>query len=530
MFDRLNILMVCKESYSYPMYYLARILKKNNRVAAYFVEPVETKTRECIYNKYTYYKFVKEADIEVYDCNNIADEFTKNINSPLVTDDEINYLERNYTSDRGINVQLLSSQIFSTAYHNRTYMKPSSHLQQLYWLFLNIKNCERILDDFKPDVILDIDYAEIGRTALHEVSNRKGIPYITMGFSRFEQYKYFTFTHGLEANEYFQKAYEKNLHLKDSELSAEREYVNQFRKSAKIMSSEYKGTVTARYKADKLIDTLKRSTKSLIFALDTDWFRGKKGKLRKQNKILYTSSIEIVKLSNKYELKRRYLYKTNHYFEAPISGEKYIYMPLHLIPESSTLVGAPFFINELTIIEAVSKSLPAGVYLYVKEHQSMLGERAFSFYKKIKELPNVKLVQMNYYTDPKPWIVNSLGVITITGTSGYEAAMLGKPAFVFGDVIYNIIQGVIRVRSFEDLPELFRGIKDVENTHSCAAYIKTVKQLGEEINIFTLLYGGNQAMVHQSEPDKEFYQNINNLKKLFEMGYVMYKGLNEKNE
>ena len=54
-------------------------------------------------------------------------------------------------------------------------------------------------------------------------------------------------------------------------------------------------------------------------------------------------------------------------------------MPLHLIPESTTLVKAPYFINELTLIEAVSKSLPIGWFLYVKEHQSMLGERSIEY-------------------------------------------------------------------------------------------------------------------------------------------------------
>lgn len=65
-------------------------------------------------------------------------------------------------------------------------------------------------------------------------------------------------------------------------------------------------------------------------------------------------------------------------------------MPLHLIPESSTFTLAPIYINELSIIEAVSKSLPTGWWLYVKEHQAMLGERGEFFYKAVNKLPNVK--------------------------------------------------------------------------------------------------------------------------------------------
>ena len=76
----------------------------------------------------------------------------------------------------------------------------------------------------------------------------------------------------------------------------------------------------------------------------------------------------------------------NKYFSNPISGEKYVYMPLHLIPESSTSVLSPFYLNELASIEQVSKSLPLGWYLYVKEHQSMLGERSINFYKKANKI------------------------------------------------------------------------------------------------------------------------------------------------
>lgn len=79
-------------------------------------------------------------------------------------------------------------------------------------------------------------------------------------------------------------------------------------------------------------------------------------------------------------------------------------MPLHLIPESTTSILSPFYINELSVIEAVSKSIPAGWFLYVKEHQAMLGERSLSFYKAINKLPNVKMVQLNYYNESKPWI------------------------------------------------------------------------------------------------------------------------------
>lgn len=515
--------MICKESYSFPLYYLAKRLKKENKIAAFFILPGETSIKECIYNKYTYYNFLREDDIDIYTCNEIAKEFTENINNPNICDEEIGKIEKNYTHFKNLNVQLISSQLFSTAYHGRTYIKASTYRQQLYWLYLNYKNAERIIEDFCPDLILDTDIAELGRTVLHEVAYKKSVPYISIGFSRFEQFKYPSLVQVLDSDEYFREVYSDIYENTDNDLTDEIEYIEKFRSRTCIMSSEYKGTATSRYHADSIINVLKRLVKSIYIAFDAELLKGKNYRFRKKNNILYANHFEVVRFGLRCELKRRWLYKKNKYFEIPVMNERYFYMPLHLIPESSTFVGAPFYINELSIIEAISKALPANCYLYVKEHQSMLGERTLEFYKKIRKIPNVRLMQLNYYEDPKPWIANSEGVITITGTGAYEAAMLGKPAYVFGDVMYNVIEGITRVKSFEELPYLLKGnCASLSNIQSCAAYIHTVKKLGREVNLLTLLYEGNKCLIRGKEPSENFYNYLENLELLYEDGYRRY--------
>jgi hypothetical protein len=198
-------------------------------------------------------------------------------------------------------------------------------------------------------------------------------------------------------------------------------------------------------------------------------------------------------------------------------------MPLHLIPESSTLTDAPFYINELMVIEQVSKSLPVGWILYVKEHQSMLGERSLKFYKKANSLHNVKMISINFYKDPKPLISFSQGVITITGTSAYEAAMLGKKAIIFGDVSFNLIEGISRVRSFEELPALISSFGDIYNIKSCASYIAAVKKNGMEINLKFLMKEGEAILKDCKEISKDFQKQINQLLAFYNKGYESYK-------
>ena len=313
-------------------------------------------------------------------------------------------------------------------------MHTCTYAQQLLWLELNYKNIISIIDDFEPDFILDTDSAELARTILREVCYKKNIPYVSVEYPRYEFNVGYTYSLGYSLMPTLVKSYRYYESLGDDSLRDEIDYVVDFRNKSSIMHDQYKGDVTSQYKANGLLVTFKRLLGNIkYFYIDQDVKAGCR-KLKKSNPLLYNSSFEFIKFFIRYEYTKQKLYRKNKYFQNPIDGEKYVYMPLHLIPESSTFTLAPIYINELSIIEAVSKSLPTGWWLYVKEHQAMLGERGEFFYKAVNKLPNVKMVQLNYYQDPKPWIIKSQGVVTISGTSAYEAAMLGKHAIVFSDV------------------------------------------------------------------------------------------------
>jgi hypothetical protein len=155
------------------------------------------------------------------------------------------------------------------------------------------------------------------------------------------------------------------------------------------------------------------------------------------------------------------LFQMNKYtskkFEKNIPVEKeYMYFPLHLQPERSTLVAAPFYENLLEVIKNIAKSIPVEFILLVKEHprQITYGWRDKTFYKQIENLPNVKLIHPSVSNEKL--IENSSLVITVAGTTGLEAVVQGKPAIVFADVIYDSIPSVHKVKEIEKLPELIR--------------------------------------------------------------------------
>lgn len=116
-------------------------------------------------------------------------------------------------------------------------------------------------------------------------------------------------------------------------------------------------------------------------------------------------------------------------------AEEYVYFPLHMQPEASTMLLAPYYLDQLSVIESLSRSVPLNYRLVVKEHPSMIGRRGGGFYKKIKMLPNVILVDPS--CDGLGLVSKSSLVFTITGTAGLEGMLLGKPVVVIGSPFYR---------------------------------------------------------------------------------------------
>ena len=518
-----RILFILKETYSYPIWFLLPYFEKYNKIALFFINHAESGYKECYFNRYTYYKFSELKSVDIYDLNIEADEFTKCFKEPICDMNYLNHIERNICTYKNLNLQAVSSQQLSRYYHNRIYFKNYNFCQRLKWIELNYKGVERILNTYNPTLILDTDTFEFPRTVLIELAKYRRIPYISIDYPRYEDYKIPTYSIGYGMENYFQIIYDKIINNLSEDFSKESEYIEKFRKKNSIMSQEFQGTETAKYTADNLKIIAKRLLGKAIYLWNQNIMAGNY-RLIQSNPLIYPSSHELIKFFIHVERRKRKLYGTNKYFKVPHKNDEYVYFPLHLIPEASTVIKAPYYVNELHIIESVSKALPIGWKLYVKEHQSMLGERDINFYKKVNLLPNCQMVCLDYYKDPKPWIVNSKGVITITGTSAYEAVLLGKRAIVFGDVSFSLIEGIQRVTSFEELNHAIQLFDEpIDNVKSCAAYIKAVKEVGYRIDIRYLMREGERLLSLGLDPSKEFIEQIDALIQLYNSAYKRIK-------
>ncbi len=523
-FKNKRILFVCRETYSKPLWFLARDLSQDNDCAAFYIMSSESRFNKCYYNEHTIYEFRERLpQVKLYDVSDICEKYVEGFEkSSSPADMEfLERVERDYCHFKTLNLQLMSSQENTRHYHYRDYWGLTTHEQNCYWLELNYKKIFKILREFRPDVILDLDNAELQRTILCEVAYRRNIPYITIEYSKFGYYKYPSFQNAFGIDPYFRRIYEEKLALPDSEMEESIEYIRDYREKSSIMNPEFAGSVTTQYERDSWIWILRVMRGKWNYFFNQDITAGNL-RVKEKSNLLYARTWPYLKhYWNAMVRKRSFLVK-NSYFEDPVEGETYVYMPLHLIPESSVFVKASFYVDELNLIEQVSKALPIGWKLYVKEHQAMLGERDPAFYAKAAEISNVRVVQVNYYKDPKPWILKAAGVVTITGTAAYEAALMGRKSIVFGDVPFSLIDGIKRIRSFEELPSAIRSFGPVDNLHSAAAYLEAVKEAGAEVKIFELMDGAEEIFAGRRKEDRNYDGMLRELLKFYEKGYTFW--------
>ncbi|MEZ8382347.1 hypothetical protein AB6C98_01300 [Vibrio splendidus] len=505
-----KVLVICKETYSYPMMFAIKDLISRG----YDVEVLYIHSTEVILKDPSYTHVVSNlAEIKVHTFVDEFDTFILNrLNVKKYIDMEyLQLIEEKYCEDINLSLLQVSAQIFTTPYHYRFFFRDMTENERLYWIQLIFKKIEKIVKKINFDSVFDIDIAEFGRSALHQVTKKHGIPYVTIEHSRYNNYLLPTFNLGRRTDDYFIQKYKDN-YLSD-EVDDYIKLVDEFNFQDSLMLDSYKSNNTSKVKARPLYKDIRKLGGMLKYLSTTlvSWYPYRHAPP-------FGNPIKAMLFFVKNLFKERYLLgKRNQVFANIEPGEEYVYFPLHLIPESTTLNKSPFYPNEIAVIEAVSKSLPVGWLLYVKEHGAMIGERPLHFYRSINRLSNVKLVRLDAYHDPKPWILKSKGVITLSGTSAFEASMCNKPSIIFGNAFYDVMSNVIKVSSFEELPKKIRNFENYkfQDKKSQASYLKTIIENGKKINILSLLIDSENVAKNGGKLTKENQVNITYLVDLF---------------
>ena len=112
-----------------------------------------------------------------------------------------------------------------------------------------------------------------------------------------------------------------------------------------------------------------------------------------------------------------------------------LFMGLHLGQESTMALRSQPFMNQIALVEMISRVLPYNLVLYVREHPHWPRTFSYKYLKSVKKLSNVKLISPKISVHDI--LKNTTGVITYNATTGIEALLYNKPVLSFASNIYS---------------------------------------------------------------------------------------------
>jgi len=176
---------------------------------------------------------------------------------------------------------------------------------------------------------------------------------------------------------------------------------------------------------------------------------------------------------------------------ADLAGRRFAFLPLHTEPEVSLLVYSRPLVNQIEAVRAFALSLPADMLLVVKEHPWMVGKRSPGAYRKLLEIPRVRLAPPE--TEAREWIRACDLVAVVASSVGLEAAVLGRPVVALGHVPFTLLPDAM-VRRCADLTALPRAVAAALEEHrtdeeALAAYVSAVIETSVDVNLYTTLLG-----------------------------------------
>jgi capsule polysaccharide modification protein KpsS len=150
----------------------------------------------------------------------------------------------------------------------------------------------------------------------------------------------------------------------------------------------------------------------------------------------------------------------------------FIYFPFHVPNDVAITLRSPEYLDQLTLVEYMLRTLPTDMNVAVKEHPAMIGAiDASRLSELLNKYDNLKLIPPS--TNNYNVLKETSAIVSINSKTGAEAAMLGKSVYVLGNAFYENSPLVTQVSSLTELPDAINN-KKVLTKEKIEAYFQTV--------------------------------------------------------
>ena len=194
------------------------------------------------------------------------------------------------------------------------------------------------------------------------------------------------------------------------------------------------------------------------------------------------------------------------YDEIP-ENSRFTFFTLQVQPEASLDVLAPLFNNQIETARQIAMQLPADMALVVKDHPDMHGRRSVSYLNKIKNIPNVKLV--NFREESSKILLKSELLIASTGSIIMESAIFKKHCLQLGELgttlyLPNVFKRNIKLNMVNQIEEILKkNLDDQTYLDKLKNYILAGLKTGHDSDVHRNAWEINKKIDHE-----KFYKLI----------------------
>lgn len=335
--------------------------------------------------------------------------------------------------------------------YRQDYRPRFSHLQMAGILQAALERIEEFLNRSTPDVIIGFGTSTLGDYLFYRFAKSRGIAYLQLKATKIGNYVSLN-DDAIAISKHIESLLNHPENIPTASLQVAREHLASIRQKG----VRYEGAIKSHVRLRPI---------SGLIALGRGVIRDIRNQLhpevRNDNHVesamqgaAHSYWIQPLKAAYTSLRLRDKLIRQDQLADQP----RFAFYPLHFEPEVSVQVFGRPFQNQIEVVRNLALNLPAGMKVLVKEHPRALGFRPLGYYRRLLEVPNVRLVDPHLATNQL--IRHAALVAVISGSTGFEAAVLGKPVIVFGLPTYGNLPRNM-VRQITSLHELGNEIRDL---------------------------------------------------------------------
>jgi len=378
--------------------------------------------------------------------------------------------------------------------YDQDYKPRYGHDRMMAILQTGLQRMERFFDDVRPRFVVAFQCITLGEYLAFLLARARGIHFFDLRPTRILNY-FFSGESVLEPSERLQSVYAR--FLSEGIEPALRDKAKEFVEGARSTHALYEGVIPPSHKPPTVPRSIKqrsplRRAKKLGRQLAGE-LRYRFGEERHDNHVSGYLGPLLAKLVVRPWRARRMdrLFRRVYVRRQDLSGLDYAFFPLHTEPEVTLNVYSKPYLNQIEAVRLFSHNLPVGMKVVVKEHPWSVGKRPLSYYRKLLEIPNVRLAHPGLTS--RELIASARLITVIAGSIGFEGLILRKPVVVLGRTPFNFLPpGMIRYaqnpdRLGFDVRELLERHADDEE--ALLSYVAAVMRESVPIDFYSKLLG-----------------------------------------